>query len=118
MPHGIKRARDVPLAEKMKAGEAWKDAVIRAVKEEVGSVLPIAPQVFIDESSYRVTVEHSYSRSYPNLECKYTVHKVKASGNGLPEMERFVTTEQRPDGTMENHWVWTSSIANCKSPVP
>ncbi len=34
MPNGTKRARDVPLAEKMKAGEAWKDAVIRAVKEE------------------------------------------------------------------------------------
>ena len=45
MPNGIKRARDVPLAEKMKAGEAWRDAVFRAVKEELGSVLPIAPQV-------------------------------------------------------------------------
>ena len=45
MPNGTKRARDVPLAEKMKAGEAWKDAVIRAVKEELGSVLPLAPQV-------------------------------------------------------------------------
>ena len=52
------------------------------------------------------------------IHMQYTVHKVKASVNGLPEMERFVTTEQRPDGTMENHWVWTSSIANCKSPVP
>lgn len=45
MPNGTKRARDVPLAEKMKAGEAWKDAVIRAVKEELGSVLSLAPQV-------------------------------------------------------------------------
>ncbi len=27
-------------------------------------------QVLIDESSYTVTVEHSYSQSYPNLECK------------------------------------------------
>ncbi|DBA87584.1 TPA: hypothetical protein ACH3X1_004607 [Trebouxia sp. C0004] len=118
MPNGTKRARAVPLAEKMKAGEAWKDAVIRAVKEELGSVLPIAPQVSIDESSYTVTVEHSYSQSYPNLDCKYTVHKVKATVNGLPETERFVTTEQRPDGTMENHWIWTSSIANRKSLVP
>ncbi|KAL0028673.1 hypothetical protein WJX79_009914 [Trebouxia sp. C0005] len=112
MPNGTKRARDVPLAEKMKAGEAWKDAVIRAVKEELGSVLSLAPQVFIKESSYTVTVEHACSQSYPNLQCKYTVHKVEATVNGLPETERFVTIEQRPDGTMENHWVWTSSIAN------
>lgn len=46
---------------------------------------------------------------------QYTVHKVEATVNGLPETERFVTIEQRPDGTMENHWVWTSSIANGKS---
>jgi len=45
MPNGTKRARDVPVAEKMKGGEAWKDAAIRAVKEELGSVLPVAPQV-------------------------------------------------------------------------
>ncbi|KAL0052048.1 hypothetical protein WJX82_007118 [Trebouxia sp. C0006] len=74
MPNGTKRARDVPVAEKMKAGEAWKDAAIRAVNEELGSVLPVAPQVFIDESSYTVTVDHSCPRSYPNLKCK--VHLV------------------------------------------
>lgn len=45
MPNGTKRARDVPVAEKMKVGEAWKDAAIRAVNEELGSVLPVAPQV-------------------------------------------------------------------------
>ena len=45
MPNGTKRARDVPVAEKMKGGEAWKDAAIRAVNEELGSVLPVAPQV-------------------------------------------------------------------------
>ena len=40
LPNGVKRARGVPLSEKMKAGEAWTDAVLRAVKEELGSVLP------------------------------------------------------------------------------
>lgn len=45
MPNGIKRARDVPVAEKMKAGDAWKDAAIRAITEELGSVLPVAPQI-------------------------------------------------------------------------
>lgn len=46
MPNGTKRSRDVPVAEKMKAGESWQDAAIRAVKEELGSVLPVKPQVF------------------------------------------------------------------------
>lgn len=46
MSNGTKRSRDVPVAEKMKAGESWQDAAIRAVKEELGSVLPMEPQVF------------------------------------------------------------------------
>ena len=41
----MKRVRDVPVAEKMKAGESWQAAVLRAVKEELGSVLPSQPQV-------------------------------------------------------------------------
>ena len=45
LPNGVKRARDVPVAEKMKAGEAWQAAVMRAVKEELGSVLPPDHQV-------------------------------------------------------------------------
>ena len=45
LPNGVKRARDVALAEKMKAGEAWQAAVVRAVKEELGSVLPAGYQV-------------------------------------------------------------------------
>lgn len=45
MPNGVKRARDVPLAEKIKDGETWQAAVVRAVKEELGSVLPLNPQV-------------------------------------------------------------------------
>lgn len=45
LPNGVTRARGVPLSEKMKAGEAWSDAVLRAVKEELGSVLPFEPEV-------------------------------------------------------------------------
>lgn len=45
LPNGVQRARGVPLSEKMKAGEAWQDAVLRAVKEELGSVLPSEPEV-------------------------------------------------------------------------
>ena len=39
---------------------------------------------------------------------QYTIHKVPATVTGLPADERFVTIEERPDGIMENHWLWTS----------
>lgn len=45
LPNGVTRARGVPLSEKMKASEAWSDAVLRAIKEELGSVLPLSPEV-------------------------------------------------------------------------
>lgn len=45
LPNGMRRARGLPLSEKMKAGEAWSDAVLRAVQEELGSVLPSQPHV-------------------------------------------------------------------------
>ena len=49
---------------------------------------------------------------------QYTVHKVKATVQGLPRTERFVTTEARPDGTMENHWLWTNDTESWKSAEP
>ena len=41
---------------------------------------------------------------------QYVIHKVEVTVKGLPEEERFMTTEQRRDGIMENHWIWTSAI--------
>ena len=54
LPKGIKRARGVPLSEKMKAGEAWIDAVHRGVKEELGSVLPSCPNVSYPRHSQQI----------------------------------------------------------------
>lgn len=115
MPNGVKRARDVPLAEKIKDGETWQAAVVRAVKEELGSVLPLNPQVTIDESSHTKLEDVAVSRSYPGLQSKYTVHKVQVQVAGLPSADRFVTTEEKPDGVMENHWLWTSEMTVVKA---
>ena len=41
---------------------------------------------------------------------QYTIHKVQAQVAGLPSTDRFTTTEERPDGVMENHWLWTQEI--------
>ena len=43
-PNGVKRARNVLLSEKMKADASWQTAVLRAVQEELGSILPSNPQ--------------------------------------------------------------------------
>ena len=46
LPTGSVRTRDLPLSEKLLPGESWRDAVVRAVAEELGEVLPPGgPQV-------------------------------------------------------------------------
>lgn len=39
LPDGRIRHRNLPLSEKLLAGESWQDAVPRAVQEELGTVL-------------------------------------------------------------------------------
>lgn len=45
LPNGARRARGLPLSEKLLPGEAWQAAVVRGVVEELGPVLPPEPQV-------------------------------------------------------------------------
>lgn len=42
-PNGNVRARKVPLSEKMKADEQWQGAAMRAVQQELRTVLPSDP---------------------------------------------------------------------------
>jgi len=42
LPDGRQRRRGLPLSEKMIAGEGWRDALRRAVAEELGTALPDA----------------------------------------------------------------------------
>lgn len=53
-PGGAVRRRGLPLSEKLLPGEDWRDGVGRAIKEELGSVLPDGPlQYMIDAGKYR-----------------------------------------------------------------
>lgn len=93
---GSVRYRSRPLSEKMKPGESVDLAVIRAVKEELGSVIcgdnNVGDVVRIVPNSYTKKVEERVSVSYPGLPACYVLHTVDALVDGLPEGE-FCTEE-------------------------
>ncbi|KAK6926095.1 hypothetical protein RJ641_007814 [Dillenia turbinata] len=100
MSDGSVRFRSRQLSEKMKPGEAIESAVIRAVKEELGSVIGDCLHndtehgvVKILPNSYTKKVEESDSLSYPGFPACYVLHSVDAVVEGLPQ-EDFVTEEE------------------------
>ncbi|PRW57309.1 hypothetical protein C2E21_4331 [Chlorella sorokiniana] len=106
LPNGSRRPRGLPLSEKLLPGEAWQEAVVRGVMEELGPVLPANPQVEVDEASMQESVETKESQSYPGLLSKYVCKRVSARVlSGLPE-GAFTTNEQRSDGLLQHCWVW------------
>lgn len=89
---GSVRYRSRPLSEKMKPNETVDSAVIRAVKEELGSIIDGDNVVRIVPNSYTKKVEERVSVSYPGLPACYVLHTVDALVDGLPEGE-FCTEE-------------------------
>lgn len=96
---GSVRERCRPLSEKMKPGETLEAAVKRAIKEELGSIIPGGfvngddnGTVRIVAGSYRKKVEERVSVSYPGLPACYVLHTVDAWVDGLPDGE-FCTEE-------------------------
>ncbi|KAF6159639.1 hypothetical protein GIB67_034601 [Kingdonia uniflora] len=90
---GSKRGRFRPLSEKMKPTESVECAVIRAVNEELGSIIGGLGVVRIVEGSYKKNVEERISVSYPGLPARYILHSVDALVEGLPDDEEFCTEE-------------------------
>jgi hypothetical protein len=68
LPTGIERPRNLPLSEKMLPSENWREAVIRGIDEELGSILVPNPDVSIDDTTYMKTEEVKESQSYPGLQ--------------------------------------------------
>ena len=102
---GRTRPRNLPLAEKIRAGEAVNDAVLRGLKEELGIQ---SHQVTIRESTYRSEQRDMISQSYPDLKTRYLMHVIEAEVEGLPS-DDFVTREasDSPDETVQaHHWSW------------
>ncbi|XP_068635814.1 uncharacterized protein [Aristolochia californica] len=91
---GSVRQRRRPLSEKMKPGEGIEEAARRAVREELGSLVPDNDEsVRILPGSYWERVEERVSASYPGLPARYVLHSVDAWVDGLPHGE--FSTEER-----------------------
>ncbi|KAH7543725.1 hypothetical protein JRO89_XS15G0006800 [Xanthoceras sorbifolium] len=111
---GNVRERSRPLSEKMKPDETPEEAVFRAVKEELGSIVSVGGDVVrIVPGSYRKKLEDRDSASYPGLPARYVLHSVDALVEGLPEGE-FCTeeAEEYSDSkavcVLRHHWKWVS----------
>ncbi|KAF3432736.1 hypothetical protein FNV43_RR23838 [Rhamnella rubrinervis] len=125
---GSVRKRGRPLSEKMKPVEDVESAVIRAVSEELGSLLNVSVNnsvhsdiVKIVPGSYRKKVEERNSLSYPGLPACYILHSVDAWVEGLPDGD-FCTEEDKEYRNSEtlgvaneavsvkrHFWKWVSS---------
>ncbi|KAI3720535.1 hypothetical protein L2E82_31522 [Cichorium intybus] len=128
LSNGDVRNRSRPLSEKMKPRETVEEAVSRAVKEELGSIINgSCRQLFQDDivkiipGSYFSKVEEKLSVSYPGLPACYVLHTVDAQVHGLPDCE-FCTIEDENneifDGKEEaegavsckkHYWKWVDS---------
>lgn len=118
----------------MKPGETVESAVLRAVNEELGSIIggsfsfSSSSSDFDDNrvvkivpNSYTNKVEERLSVSYPGLPACYVLHSVDAMVDGLPEGE-FSTVEEEEygdsyeknvaDGAVsckKHYWKWVDS---------
>ncbi|CAI0453245.1 unnamed protein product [Linum tenue] len=102
----------------MKPDESPESAVLRAVREELGSVA--GGEVRIVPGSYREKVEERYSASYPGLPARYVLYSVDAIVDGLPdgdfcteEAEEYGESEEKKVAdqavTVRKHfWTWVS----------
>ncbi len=107
---GRRRARNIPPAEKMLAGETYADAVRRCLREEL-RVNPDTAEILAH--THEVHYEERDSWSYPGLISLYPIHRVEVRVPGLPR-RRFRTTEvaDSSEGVVREHrWVWKSSPA-------
>lgn len=101
----------------MKANETHEEAVVRAVKEELGfdgNTVRIVP------GSYNKKVEERSSNSYPGLPARYVVHSVDALVEGLPDDDGEFFTEEVEEYAdfsaatealcvKRHYWRWVSS---------
>ncbi|CAL5364632.1 unnamed protein product [Camellia sinensis] len=121
---GTVRNRCRPLSEKMKPGETLDAAVVRAVREELGSIIGAffdSGIVRVVPNSYAKNVEERNSVSYPGLPACYVLHSVDAWVDGLPDGEFWTEEGAEYENSDENkvadeavsckkhYWKWVDS---------
>ncbi len=102
---GRRRARNIPPAEKMLAGETYVDAVRRCLREEL-RVNPDTAEILTH--THEVQLEQHDSWSYPGLISLYPIHRVEVRVPGLPRRSfRTVEAAEAADGLVREHlWTW------------
>ena len=117
---GRVRYRNTPLSEKLLGDEDWRDAVDRAVDEELGGAIDATQfSLKVDESSVRRTEVDRDSLSYPGLSSRYAMFTVTCEVKGLPEPTTpvegssvvsgelgFTSVEDTPSGWLKATWAW------------
>lgn len=117
----------------MKPGESVEAAAVRAVKEELGSIIgggfndSSSGIVIIVPNSYSKKVEEGISASFPGLPAHYVLHTVDALVQGLPEGD-FCTEEAEEYGDSDgkrtahdavscrkHYWKWVDSYDGVKA---
>ncbi|KVH87686.1 uncharacterized protein LOC112503189 [Cynara cardunculus var. scolymus] len=125
LSNGDVRNRSRPLSEKMKPGETVEEAVARAVKEELGSIITASclhdDILKIIPDSYSSKVEEKVSVSYPGLPACYVLHTVDAMVDGLPdsgfctiedEKKQLLDDKEEAEGAVsctKHYWKWVDS---------
>ncbi|GAV73262.1 hypothetical protein CFOL_v3_16748 [Cephalotus follicularis] len=111
---GSVRDRCRPLSEKMKPNESPEEAVVRAVKEELGSIMQLEggslPVVRIVAGSYEKKLEERNSVSYPGLPARYVLHSLDAFVEGLPD-DDFCTEETEDYGDSHEYMAANKAVS-------
>ena len=106
---GRKRPRNVLLSEKLQPGELAASGAIRAVKTNLGDVLPkvLAVDTILLKASTHVSWEEIMdSPSFPGLATRYNLQQFEIRLLGLPITE-FATAEEEEGGRLKkNFWQW------------
>lgn len=114
------------MSEKMKPGEDPESAAVRAIREELGSVIgspeiEVGDIVTIDPNSYEMRVEERSSGSYPGLPGCYVLHTLNATVEGLPEgdfctyeVDEYADSDDKKVANQavsvkKHYWTWVSA---------
>jgi hypothetical protein len=101
---GRVRERNMPLGEKMFPDEDWQEATIRAITEELGSVVNYQPIIVFDKINPHLSIiEESTSDSYPGLNTIYEKHFVSVHVPNLPSYP-FESHEAH----LTSYWKWVN----------
>ena len=103
--NGKRRHRNQPPSEKIKPSENSIDAAYRCLNEELG-LNRDQVSVLVEDHEWEEMV--TVSPSYPGLLTHYTIQRIRAHVNGLPDNDfwRENTAAKEGDPVSRHLWAW------------